>query len=296
MLELALERLVAAEPRRRPMVFNHIEDILTPQEYVALRQHLTDPELAALYAKRSVTRALAGQVPQAYRRNRIAPDVLHFSDPDHPSSAKTLLIGFAGRLGRLMIPNVGFIQCLPANDFDILILADPGTRHFRSGLTGYGDSFRGLVEAVARDFPRERYRRTVAIGASMGGLPSVWYGLMAGANRTICIGGRAAWDVTRMLEGDGPAHAYDPICACIAEPHPEIVFVYAQDHAIDRIQAGHFARILGAQTLPIPGVRNHSPLGHLWETGSLKPFLTRITQARSFRPRWMVQKKGAEEN
>lgn len=292
MLELALERLTGAEPRRRGMVFNQIEDMLTPGEYVALGSRLTDPELTAAYARRSVTRMMAGQTPRSYRRRRVAADVLLFSDPAYPSAHKTLLVGFAGRLGRLMIPNVGFVQCLAPESFDILILADPAKRHFRGGLPGYGENFPGLVAAVQRDFPPAAYRRTVAIGASMGGLPAVWYGLMAGANRTICIGGRAAWDITRLLQGEGPAHAYDPICACCTPSHSEIVFVHAHDHAIDRIQAGHFAKILGAQTLPIPGVKDHSPLGYLWETGSLPAFLAQITQARTFRPRWVVKKPG----
>ena len=290
MLDLALERLTGAESRRRGMVFNQIEDMLTPMEYAELGRRLDDPELAAAYARRSVTRRMAGQEPRSFQRNRIAADVLLFSDPAYPSAAKTLLVGFAGRLGRLMIPNVGFVQCLAPESFDILILADPAKHHFRGGLPGYGKDFLGLVAAVQRDFPAASYKRVVAIGASMGGLPSVWFGLMAGANRTICIGGRAAWDVTRLLEGDGPAHAYDPICACCTANHPEIVFVYTRDHRIDRVQAEHFAGILGAQTLPIPGVKDHSPLGHLWETGSLPAFLAQITQARSFRPRWVVRK------
>jgi len=292
MLDQALERLSAAEPRRRPRLMNELDDILTPREYAALGGRLTDPDLIELYGRRSVTRAMAGQEPQSFGRTRITPDVLLYSDPAHEARNKTLLIGFAGRLGRLMIPNVGFAQCLPADRFDVLILSDPQTRHFREGLPGYGSSFRSLVDAVERDFPAGNYRRRVAIGASMGGLPAVWFGLMAGTDRTICIGGRAAWDVTRMLDGDGPRHSYDPICACCTARHPEIVFVYSDDHAIDRIQAGHFAGILGGQTLPIPGVKNHSPLGHLWETGSLPPFLVNITQARTFRPRWVVQKRG----
>lgn len=290
MLDLALKRLTTAEPRRRGMVFNQIEDILTPAEYVELGRRLDDPELVAAYAKRSAVTCMAGQEPRSFQRRRVAADVLLFSDPAVPRAEKTLLVGFAGRLGRLMIPNVGFVQCLSPASFDILILSDPAKRHFRGGLPGYGDDFLGLITAVQRDFPPGDYRRTVAIGASMGGLPAVWYGLMTGANRTICIGGRAAWDVTRMLEGDGPVHAYDPICACCTPHHPEIVFVYAHDHQVDRIQAGHFARILGGQTLPIPGVRDHSTLGHLWVTGSLPAFLSQITQARSFRPRWVVQK------
>ena len=289
MLDAAVARLTAAEPRRRPRLMNHLDDLLTPREYVALGEQLTDPELAALYARRSVTLAMTGQEPRSFERRQVAPNVQLFSDPAHAAGSKTLLIGFAGRFGRLMIPNVGFVQCLPAESFDVLLMADPRARHFRDGLPGYGTSFRSLVDAIEADFPARDYRRRVAIGASMGGLPAVWCGLMAGTNRTIAIGARVPWDVHRMLEGEGPRHAYDPVCACCSGRHREIAFVFAEDHAIDRIQAGHFARLLGAQTLAIPGVKNHSPLAHLWETGSLSPFLVSITQARTFTPRWIVK-------
>lgn len=292
MLEWAVERLAAVTPRQWPRVFNQIEDNLTPREFAALGARLDDPELASLYARRSVTLAMAGQEPRSFERQKVAPNVLLFSDPAHAARNKTLLLGFAGRLGRLMIPNAGFVQCLPADSFDILLLADPQARHFRDGLPGYGTSFRTLVDAIEADFPARDYRRRVAIGASMGGLPAVWCGLMAGTHRTITIGARAPWDVTRMLGGEGPRHLYDPVCACCTGRHGEIAFVFAENHAIDRIQAGHFARLLGAQTLAIPGVKNHSPLAHLWETGSLSPFLVSITQARTFTPRWIVKARG----
>ena len=291
MLDRALEHLATVEPRQRGRLFNQIEDILTPREYAALGERLSDPELAAFYRWRSVALAMAGQEPQSFERRQITPNVLLFSDPAHAARDKTLLVGFAGRLGRLMIPNVGFVQCLPAERFDIVILSDPLNRHFREGVPGCGTSFRTLVDAVGRHFPRENYRRHVAIGTSMGGLPAVWYGLMAGADRTIGIGARAAWDVTRLLDGQGPRHAYDPVCACCSGRHREIVFVHARDHETDRIQAGHFARILNAQVLAIPGVDNHSPLAQLWESGSLSPFLVNLIEARAFRPRWVVQKR-----
>ena len=60
MLDAAVARLTAAEPRRRPRLMNHLDDLLTPREYVALGEQLTDPELAALYARRSVTLAMTG--------------------------------------------------------------------------------------------------------------------------------------------------------------------------------------------------------------------------------------------
>jgi hypothetical protein len=184
MLDAAVARLTAAEPRRRPRLMNHLDDLLTPREYVALGEQLTDPELAALYARRSVTLAMTGQEPRSFERRQVAPNVQLFSDPAHAAGSKTLLIGFAGRFGRLMIPNVGFVQCLPAESFDVLLMADPRARHFRDGLPGYGTSFRSLVDAIEADFPARDYRRRVAIGASMGGLPAVWCGLMAGTNRT----------------------------------------------------------------------------------------------------------------
>lgn len=290
MLDLALERLLAAEPRRRAQVLNHIEDILTPREYLALGEALRDPELIDLYGRRTVTKIMAGQQPESFERRRIAPHVLYFGDPAHDRTRKTLLVGFAGRLGRLMIPNVGFLQCLPAEHFDMVVINDPEQLHFRRGSQGYADSFMGLVAAIERDFPAATYGRVVSIGASMGGLPAVWYGLMAPARRSICVGGRAAWDVTRLIEGQAPPHAYDPICACCEKTHAEVVFVYAQDHSIDRVQAGHFAGLLGAQTLPIPAVRSHSPLAHLWQTGSLPHFLNQLTRARSFQPRWVIKK------
>ena len=291
MLDRSLERLEAAPDERRALRLLHeLEDVLTPTEFAALGAHLERPELRALHAGLSSARAIAAGTPQSYGRRVIADNVLHFSDDRLPAADKTLVVAFAGRMQRLMIPNVAFLQCLPASRYDVVIVSDPARQHFRRGLPGYADGFLALVGALGRDVPHGDYRRSVSFGASMGGLPAVWYGIMADTERTICIGARRAWDIDRLLSGDAPPHAYEPLCACCGGGRRNIVFVHAAGHAADSEAARNHAGLVGGQVLAIPGLASHNPLADLWHSGAAGPMLDRLFRAKVFQASWKVHR------
>lgn len=267
-------------------LFERLLDVLTPAEYRALGARMSG-RLEPLYADSTVTRMQASAEPEPYRRRALAPNAVLYADPSVPTRHKLLAVCFAGRKQRMMIPNVAFLQCLPAARYDILILADPETDHFRRGCQGYAPSFLGLVRAVARDLPAEGYDGVVSFGVSMGGLPAAWYGLLAGTTRAICVGGRRAWDMVRLDEGRGPPHHDDPLCACAGTGHDHLVFIHGADNAIDRANAAAYAAMLGGRTVAVPGIAEHSFLHLLWTDGILGTFLgTAFDPASDLRIPW----------
>ena len=260
-----------------------VHDSLVPPPYAELYAELT-----AMFSGRLATRLMAEVTPGTYQRRVISPSALFFTDPGFPTKDKTLVLAFAGRQQRLMIPNVLFLQGLSAKHYDIVVLSDPSQHHFKKGCPGYADSFMGLVNALERDMPRANYRRTVAFGVSMGGLPAIRYALVTGVERGICVGARASWDIYRLLIGDAPPHFYDPICACSKLDHPGLVFVYGADNEKDRDQARDFSKLLGAQTVEVPEVSSHNILATMLESRTLGPFLDQLFRAKAARFAWSV--------
>jgi hypothetical protein len=290
MIDAALETLAAAQNERQAArLFNQVEDMLTPLELVELGRRIDDPTMRAAYARRRTVHEVAEKPPEPYVQRQLAPTVRIYSDPARPPGGKTLLVAFAGRLQRLMVPTVALLQNLPAEFYDVVLLYDPAQQHFRGGCPDYGASFLGLIAALERDVPRARYLRSVAFGASMGGLPAIWYGLIAGTDRAICVGGRRPWDAHRISAGDLPPHAYDPLCACCTGGHTGMVFVHGSSHEVDRRDAEHYAAIVGGQVLAIPGMGTHSPLATLWQQHQLGRFLDPLFRARVFRSQWVIQ-------
>jgi len=285
-----VERLKDAKhPNQLARLLNRPEDIVTPEEFARVGDHIGDDALHTIFSERLTTRLMAGLKAETYQRRVISPSALLFSDPSLPSKDKTLVLAFAGRQQRLMIPNVLFLQGLPAEHYDIVLLSDTSQHHFKKGCPGYADSFMGLIEALERDVPRANYRRSVAFGVSMGGLPAIRYALVTGVERAICVGARASWDIYRLLIGDAPTHFYDPICACSKPDHRGLVFVYGADNEMDRDQALDYSKLPGAQRVEVPEVSSHNILATMLESRTLGLFRDQLFRARNARFTWSVK-------
>jgi len=205
MIDAAAREIAAATTETAAKLALHrVADVLTPMEYCALGARLAPDLREWVYAPSEITRQPEAGEPEPYRRLSLASCAVLYSDPGTLPRQKTLAVCFAGWAQRMMIPNVAFLQCLPAADYDVLILRDPATNHFRGGCPGYAATFPGIVQAVGRDLPARRYGAVACFGAGMGGLPAIWYGLMADVRRAVCVSGRPAWDVTRLQDGQGP--------------------------------------------------------------------------------------------
>lgn len=269
-----VDRIAGGTPAHRVVLLARAENRLPPLDFLDLGRMLAarDPELGALFAERDSARTLAAVALEPYRRTELAPHVDLYADPAVPPDRKTLLVAFATTKGRLLIPNVVFLQALPARDFDVLILSDPNADHFAGGLPGFAEDLPGLVRAVARTVEPGRYRRHVALGASMGGFPAIRYAILAGADRAVALSGLPAWQINRLQVGRH-TEAYDPICRCTRSRCPDIRAVHAARNAKDRAAAALLAARTGAKVMAARGLDDHNIVAPQWWRGRLRRFL-----------------------
>jgi len=167
-----------------------------------------------------------------------------------------------------------FLQHLPAAGWDVLILKDTLRTHYRQGVSGFSDSFLGLIGRVAS--LGTGYSRRVVLGTSMGGFPAARFALLARAERGISIGGRPPNDVLRLRGRSAPPDAFDPLCACLPPQGRNLLFTYAAGCANDSEPAEAYASLTGGRDLPVDGQVDHGLLHGLHLKGALQDFLNAI--------------------
>lgn len=129
--------------------------------------------------------AAAGSVAQRWHRNDLNVAALHYSDSTLPSSDKTLIVGFSGKLLRLQLPTFRVLLHLDPRRFDLLLLRDTSHRLFADGLAGMGSSVTELGAWVDDFATKGGYGRRVALGTSGGGLAAIHTGLAFGWDRAV---------------------------------------------------------------------------------------------------------------
>ncbi|MBT9289199.1 hypothetical protein [Prosthecodimorpha staleyi] len=264
----------ARTPSELAVRFAEADDALTPHEYLALGDLLAEilPEVLPHYRNRQVTKHITARNAQPYARHPLGPHVLKFADSSVPDDRKTLLVAFTGLKPRLMLPNLVLLQTLPAELFDLVICYDPGHDHFVAGTVDYADSFPDLVRRLNADLRPDRYRRHVAIGTSMGGLPAIRYGLLGGVEEVVAISAATPWHINRLKVGR-PTEAFDPLCACMAGRTPPTLAVFSALNRTDSKVAYWLGEHFGARLRPIPDEAGHNPLSAMWRDGRLPGLL-----------------------
>ena len=269
-----------AEVHRRLMAF---ENRATPQEFSDLL--------------RQETRGIGSAFGAALRGSVVAQDLALFDRLEQfqpvemgdgatlyrgaaATQGRGLLVALTGRMQRLSLPTPIFLQRVPAAEWDVLMLRDPLTMHFRLGSPGFADSLPGLAQRV-KDMARS-YRRTLLFGNSMGGLPAVQIALMAGDLRAVSVGAQPQSDIMRLFRVATCPPAYDPVCACLSPRRRDLMFYHAEGHADDSTLAGVLACKTGGVAVPVPGTSRHSTISELWQDGRLGAFIAAVLAGQPF--------------
>lgn len=187
------------------------------------------------------------------------------------AKSKRLIIGFTGRVSRLMMPTPILLQNLPAQT-DIMLLYDVRNSHYRTEVFDGKCSLYDLVD-VLQDLTAP-YDDVIAIGASGGGLPATRFAKLAGLRRGFSFGGRSIDDTLRALRGEPLPSAYDPICACDRRGATQVFFHFSEDHTLDAQAAARAACCTNAHLVPLRGRNEHTLLWTLTQAKSLNRLLT----------------------
>lgn len=212
--------------------------------------------------------------------------------------ARTLIVAFTTRAGRMLVPTAVFLQHLDEREFDVLGLYDFNNLHFDRGTGECNSSLFELAGKVRRIAGERGYAGLVTYGASMGGLPALRGGHLMGADRSISVGGNFAWHVARLRSGGRTVGAFDPLCDCSLPLQTESYLLYAEGHPIDVEHADRASAIdSNAVRLPMP-TRYHDFPFLIYKTGRLADFHQQMFDLRQKpdlqRLRALVEKAGVE--
>ena len=193
---------------------------------------------------------LASGSPSPFQRFRHADGVNLFSANN---GATTLVVGFGGIRGSLMMGTVAVLEALDSGACDLLLLSDFRRLHFDHGVENYAATLPELMHKVAAIAAQRSYTNVVTYGSSMGGFPALRGGQMLGARRAVSVGGRFAWHPVKVRDGEKAVGAFDPICACRAPFATPCYALYAEGKKDDADHAAMLAAIMpGCVRVPMP--------------------------------------------
>jgi hypothetical protein len=252
-----------------------VEDQYTPHQLQELLPHLAGLTGYAkeVWPRMYILKELSRKPAQRYEREDLSPDVAFYRGGGS-ATEKSLIVTFCGRSQR---PNMSwslFLQYLPSDLFDVAILCDRANNHYNDGIAGYAPDMLSLQRRLSADLQFASYRRVILYGTSSGGLPAIRVGLLAGAHRSIAVGGVFAWPIYRLTQGQD-FQTFDPICTCFTERRGEVLVIHASNER-DLIGARQVERVLKAKRIRVTATTDHNVNHQLYLKGGLMDFHSRM--------------------
>lgn len=212
--------------------------------------------------------------PEPYARQQLLPGILLFGGRG-AREQRTLVVGFPGNGGRLMMPIPIILQHLSAGTADLVLVPDRAKAAYRKGIAPLADTVEEALVHLKHHLPGG-YRRVATFGTSSGGIPSLLAASVLGADTALAVGAGHPddehWTQTRgvskrqLLEAAAPGLAGHRITLAFGAQSPA-----------DAISADAITGIVPhARTLSvsIPGVEvKHAALFPMVERSRLRPFL-----------------------
>jgi hypothetical protein len=199
----------------------------------------------------------------------INPSVLLFSGNE--AKERHLVVGFAGILGGLFLPTPLVLQYLAANT-DFLLLLDPAGVGFGTGIRGYAEPFRGVVEQLKRDINFRSYETLSCLGISAGGCAALAAGVLLDADKAVSFSGllpthslRAG---TRMVPPE-----LENILHSTSGDRSRFFSVFGADNLRDTANSHAIAKFFAITEMPMAGIRDHNVVWQLHRKGALAALL-----------------------
>src|SRR4029078_10032008 len=264
-----------------------LDNSLTPLEIAELLRNPTHQHLPFAIAP-----LLRVSPPTRYLREELNQDVRLYSAH---VGARTLIVGFGGASHRLMKPISHFLQMMPDDFYDVLVITDAQRRHHDAGIQGYSNSLLETLIRIKALSDTRSYRRRITYGASMGGFPALRAGLWLGADRAVSIGGAFCSHPPRLLRGSDEVRAVDLLAHCRPGGYVPLVTAFSTGHSLDVERHAALRAVLpDCIELKINSDR-HNVIHHLDRRGELPAFYATIFGENdvSASPNWCPAKSKA---
>ena len=210
---------------------------------------------------------------QPFTRTSLSGNVQYYhAGPGN--GTKSLLIGFCGNYQRLMMPLPLFLQHVPADLFDVVILKDPERNFFLQGVSDYASSLAELPERLDRDLSLTRYASVRCIGTSAGGAAALVAGTVFGAERALSFGGGHPARAAESLAARGlNGNELDFVFVNAERSCGRKLAFFGEANEIDRETAASLCRAYpGTRMAPVRSVSTHNIFFELFERRELAAF------------------------
>jgi len=261
------------------------ENILPPNELISLYQRYSSslPDIAE--RQLGLTVGLINNIEKKQRtfyRKSLSTNVNFYSSSSELVQTKKLLFCFCGIANRLMLPIPVFLQCLPEQEFDVLIFSDPSKKSFLNGVPEFSISVEELLSKTNQYIDFQKYRALISIGTSGGGSAALYYGIFGNMDKAISVCGKHRSMLVRnvsnseLLDFDG--YEFDRMIKnCIAASKTKTALVYGEKFPRDIAGARSLKKNLPfSQLIAIKNLADHNAFKFLLENGKLKEFIQLI--------------------
>jgi hypothetical protein len=209
---------------------------------------------------------------QAYRRRNLGDNAMVFEAPAPADAPRCLVVAFTGIALRMMMPIAPFLQALPAERCDVVVLRDPARVSFLQGVPGYATDIRALAARLAADLPMARYTDSCCVGTSSGGVAALVLGPLIGARVALALGAGHPVSLAQRAPPEVTWSAFDPLLAA-APPSTRRICAFGDGFPRDSVRARLLAMMCHADLLEVRGIGVHGVLSGLAARKSMARFL-----------------------
>jgi hypothetical protein len=261
-----------------------IENILTPSEVLMLARSAEQFfEPARAWLKEFCNALQSGHTQiQNFQRKPITSSIELFQSAGNDQGDKTLLLSFCGAypFRPLALPTAIFLQHIPAERFDVLVLRDPAGLFFLKGVSNYVQSIDALADRIAAEISHTRYRAVRSCGISAGGYAALVVGELLNAecavsfstghpasflrSSKLTVAGLDGYEADRMLAKRDRRSV------------TKMLNIFGQENLKDREVAKSLSQTFpGLHNLAVAGIKSHLVVVELIRKNALKKFLDR---------------------
>ncbi len=279
-MDVAAALACCATTAERYRVQIDAENALTPHEVATLHD-----AAAALPAEAqpwidklaAMCRRIRGTI-QPFRCHAVGPGVSFLEGSAPPGAPRILVHAFTGVAQRMMLPLAPFLQGLPADRCDVVVLRDPDRVGFLDGVAGYAADLPSLAARLAAELPVRGHAASVCIGASSGGAPALAFGPLVGARLALSLGGLHP-RAMRLRNAEAPIDrfAFEKLRAATPQSATRLVCVHGEDFHRDCVRSRLLAMTVpGCEVLAVRDVALHGVVAGLFQHNALARFLEEV--------------------
>lgn len=255
-----------------------IENSYTPAAFAEIwqnKENLSEKIKPSIFKTISLMQKGANKV-RAYQRTSISTNVNLYHTES--SLEKSLLICFCGIANRLMMPIPVFLQFIPENQFDVIVIRDPSEYAYVTGVPEFSANLLETASLLKQSINLSRYKDLRCLGTSGGGSAALYFGILMQAVIAISVGGKHRTLSDKVTNEERPISGleFDQHIEDIAHDKmkTQLFAVYGEGSDRDKVGAYSLKKHLGhCQLVAVKDIKEHNVMNILLQRDQLSSFL-----------------------